>query len=77
MVGETMIKSDLHILMGKRKIKSILQLHNETGISRRALTNLYNDTFKAVDTETLNTLCTFFDCTLGELLKFVPEDKGQ
>jgi len=67
------IKSNLHILMGNRKIKSILQLHNETGITRKSLSNLYNDSFKAVDVETLSRLCTFFNCTVGDLLEFVPD----
>lgn len=69
-----MIKSNLHKFMGEKKIKSILQLHNETKISRRALTNLYNDNFKAIDTETLIKLCDFFNCDVGDLLYY---DKGQ
>jgi len=69
-----MIKSNLHKFMGEKKIKSILQLHNETGISRRALTNLYDDKFKAVDTATLITLCEFFQCDVGDLLYY---EKGQ
>lgn len=68
-----MIKSKLHILMGERKIKSILQLHNETNITRKSLSNLYNDTFKAVDVETLDRLCKFFNCDLSDLLEYVPD----
>ena len=68
-----MIKSKLHILMGERKIKSILQLHQETDITRKSLSNLYNDKFKAVDVGTLNALCTFFSCKVGDLLDFVPD----
>ena len=68
-----MIKSKLHILMGERKIKSILQLHQETKITRKSLSNLYNDKFKAVDVETLIKLCRYFQCNVGDLLEF--EDK--
>ncbi|GKU76873.1 hypothetical protein L3i20_v212700 [Paenibacillus sp. L3-i20] len=62
--------------MGERKIKSILQLHNETNITRKSLSNLYNDKFKAVETETINRLCSYFGCTVGELLEFVPDAKS-
>ena len=68
-----MIKSKLHILMGERKIKSILQLHQETEITRKSLSNLYNDKFKAVDVETLDRLCVFFNCDLSDLLEYVPD----
>ena len=70
-----MIKSKLHILMGERKIKSILQLHQETKITRKSLANLYNDKFKAVEVDTLSKLCTFFGCTVGDLLEFVPDER--
>lgn len=69
-----MIKSRLHILMGERKIKSILQLHKETNITRKSLSNLYNDNFKAVDVDTLDRLCAFFGCTVGDLLEYVPDE---
>lgn len=65
-----MIRSKLHILMGERKIKSILQLHNETNITRKSLSNLYNDNFKAVDADVLDRLCRFFNCNVGDLLEF-------
>lgn len=68
-----MIKSRLHILMGEKKIKSINQLSNETGISRLTLTNIYNETGKAIEYETLHKLCRYFQCGVGDLLEF--EDK--
>lgn len=68
-----MIKSKLHKLMGDRKIKSILQLHQETEITRKSLSNLYNDKFKAVDVDTLSRLCDFFHCELSDLLEYVPD----
>lgn len=63
-----MIQSNLHILMGHKKIKSIRQLSEETGISRLSLTKLYDGKAKGIEFETLNTLCTFFDCDVGDLL---------
>lgn len=71
-----MIKSRLHMLMGEKKIKSINQLSNETGISRLSLTKIYNDSSKAIDYATLETLCTFFQCDVGDILTF-EQEKGK
>ena len=70
-----MIISKLNVLMGIKKIRSIRQLSEETKISRLSLTKLYDGDGKGIEWTTLNTLCTFFNCDVGELLEFVP-DKG-
>lgn len=68
-----MIKSRLHILMGEKKIRSIRQLSKATKISRLSLTNLYDGLSKGIEFDTLETLCTFFNCEIGDLLYI---DKG-
>lgn len=68
-----MIDSKLHIQMGIKKIKSIRQLSEETKVTRLSLTKLYNGDAKGIEFATLNTLCTFFNCTVGDLLEFVPD----
>lgn len=68
-----MIKSKLSIQMGMKKIRSIRQLSEETGISRLSLTKLYDGEGKGIEWNTLNTLCTFFNCSIGELLEYVPD----
>lgn len=70
-----MIHIKLHEQMGKHKIKSILQLSEATGISRLSLTKMYNGNGKGVEYETLNTLCSFFNCTIGDLLEY-EQEKG-
>ena len=72
-----MIKSNLHIYMGQRKIKSIRQLSIETGISRLSLTKMYDGEAKGIEYSTLETLCEFFHCDLGDLLEYIPEEKGE
>jgi putative transcriptional regulator len=62
------VKSNLHVLMGKKKIKSINQLANETGISRPTLTRIYNDEMDRIELLTIQKLCDFFDCLPGDLL---------
>jgi putative transcriptional regulator len=54
--------------MGERKIKSINQLSNETGITRKTLTRIYNDEANQLDFKTIGTLCDFFNCDIQDLL---------
>ncbi|MEK4185629.1 MULTISPECIES: helix-turn-helix domain-containing protein [Paenibacillus] len=68
-----MINSKLHILMGHKKIKSIRQLSEETEITRLSLTKLYKGEAKGIEFATLNTLCTFFECDISDLLEYIPD----
>ena len=68
-----MIVSKLHVQMGIHKIKSIRQLSEETKISRLSLTRLYDGKAKGVEFDTLNTLCAFFNCSLSDLIEYVPD----
>lgn len=70
-----MIKSNLHVLMGQRKIKSIRQLSELTGISRLSLTKIYDGEGKGIEYATLSTLCKFFECNVGDLLYFEEEEQ--
>jgi putative transcriptional regulator len=63
-----MIKSRLNVLMGEKKIRSIRQLSEQTGISRLSLTNLYDDDGKGIDYKTLDKLCRYFQCQPGDIL---------
>ncbi|KQL20488.1 helix-turn-helix domain-containing protein [Cytobacillus solani] len=69
------IKSNLHILMGEKKIRSINQLSKDTGISRPTLTRIYNDQSDRIEFETIYKLCNFFECSIGELFTIVEDDQ--
>lgn len=69
------LKSKLHLLMGEKKIRSINQLHKETGITRKTLTRIYNDEANQLDFHTITTLCEYFQCDIGDLLYF-EENEG-
>jgi putative transcriptional regulator len=69
------VKSNLHILMGKHKIRSINKLAELTGISRPTLTRIYKDESDRIELDTIYKLCTFFNCSVGDLFTIVPEDK--
>lgn len=68
-----MINTKLHIQMGHKKIKSIRQLSEETEITRLSLTKLYKGEAKGIEFATLNTLCKFFDCSIEDIIEYVPD----
>ena len=68
-----MIKVRLSELMGLHKVKSFSYLEKETGITRKTLTKLYDGEGKGIDYDTLDKLCRYFNCKVGDLLEF--EDK--
>ena len=68
-----MIRPLLSEMMGKHKVKSFSQLEKETGISRRTLAKIYNGEGGGIDYDTLNALCTFFNCDVADILEFVPD----
>jgi len=68
------VKSNLHVLMGKRKIRSLNQLARETGLSRPTIDRIYHDKADRVELETMYNLCKFFDCTVGDLYTIDDED---
>ncbi|GED14880.1 helix-turn-helix domain-containing protein [Aneurinibacillus migulanus] len=64
-----MIKSNLPVLMAERLLK-VKHLSEETGISRTTLFSLYYGKGKGVQFDTLDKLCQYFGCTIGELLEY-------
>ena len=52
----------------------IADLARETGVHRNALTLLYRDEAARIDVSTIDKVCTFFGCTVGDLLEYIPSD---
>lgn len=44
----------------------------ETGLSSGVLTRLVNSDFDRVERGTLDTLCRYFGCGVGDVLEYVP-----
>lgn len=63
-----MVKCNLSGLMGVKKLK-ISQVVRDTGINRSTVTRLYHETTTRIDFETLELLCKYLDCEVGELLE--------
>lgn len=69
-----MIRCNLSRLMGAEKLK-VSDIERETGLHRHKITALYKETAVKVDLETIDKLCEFFNCTVGELFERVDDDK--
>ncbi len=67
-----MIKCRLSEFMGKRKM-SKLAVSKATGLSRVTIANLYAETATRIDYDTIEKLCRFFECEVGEM--FYIDDK--
>ena len=61
-----MIKCRLSILMGERKLR-VADVARGTGLSRSTVTSLYKETAERIDLDTIDALCKFLDCEVGEL----------
>jgi len=58
--------------MGEHKI-NITELAEKTGLHRNTITLLYHETAKRIDLEALETLCNYFECSVGDMLEIIPE----
>lgn len=65
-----MIKCHLSRLLGERKL-TLQKVHEATGISRTTLTDIYHEKVKQMKFETMQKLCDFLDCNVGDLLESV------
>lgn len=57
----------LSTLMGEHRL-SIQDVHERTKLSRTTVSNLYNDKATRINYETIEKLCSLFDCEVAELL---------
>ncbi|RLJ22029.1 XRE family transcriptional regulator [bacterium endosymbiont of Escarpia laminata] len=58
----------------ERKRITLSDVSKETGISRATLTRVSNIPGYNTNTDTLNSLCRYFDCAPGKLLEIRDED---
>jgi len=60
--------------MGEKKLK-IVDVARETGVNRGTITRLYHETASRVELETIDALCRYLDCGVGELFEFMDEQR--
>ena len=70
-----MIKCHLSTLLGAKKLK-IADVVRETGINRSTVNRLFHETNNRIDFETLEKICVYLNCTVGDLLE-VQKENGQ
>ena len=70
-----MIQNNFSSLVGKHRLK-IKTIADNTGVSRNTLTALYYGKTNGIKFSTLNALCNYFQCTVNDLIDFVPEQDG-
>lgn len=68
-----MVKCHLSRLMGERKMK-IADVARDTGLHRNTITLLYDETATRVDLETIQQICHLFNCGVGDLFEYIPEN---
>ncbi len=68
-----MVKCNLSALIGAKKLK-ISDVVRDTGINRSTITRLYHETTTRIDFETLEKLCVYLDCEVGELISVEPNE---
>lgn len=67
-----MIKVHLARMMGERKL-NITDVARAANLNRNTVTLLYRETARRVDFETLEALCQFFECKVGDLVEYIEE----
>lgn len=71
-----MIVNKFSVLLAQRLLK-ISILAKATGISRVTLTQLYYRRTKQIDLETLDKLCCYLQCSVGDILEFQNGNKKE
>lgn len=61
------IHCKLSTLMGAKRA-TVQDVHKSTGLSRNTISNLYYDRATRVDYETVARLCSYLNCSVGDLL---------
>ena len=54
--------------------KRLSDLAREAGVSSATAFSLYHNLNTRIDLETLNKLCRYFNCAVGDILVYVPDD---
>ncbi|MGF1794233.1 helix-turn-helix transcriptional regulator [Photobacterium profundum] len=62
--------------MGAKRLK-IADVVRESGINRNTITRLYHETNNRIDFDTLEMLCRYLNCEIGELLEIIDDDEQE
>ena len=65
-----MIKCHLSRIMGEKRLR-ISDVMRDTGINRGTITRLYQETAERVELESIEKLCRYLDCEIGDIFELV------
>ena len=68
-----MIVINLDVMMAKRKM-SLNELSEKVGITLANLSILKNNKAKAIRFSTLEAICQALDCSISDIMEFVPDN---
>jgi len=69
-----MIVIHLDVMMAKRKM-SLNELSEKVGITLANLSILKNNKAKAIRFSTLEAICQALNCSVADIIEFVPDDR--
>ena len=69
-----MVKCHLSTLMGRQKLK-ISDVSRITGLNRSTVSSLYGETAKRVELDAVSQLCKLFECEVGDLFEYLPDEE--
>lgn len=70
-----MVRCHLSTLMGRDKLR-ISDVSRLTGLNRSTVSALYKETATRLDLAAIEALCKLFNCQVGELFEYVPDENG-
>ena len=71
-----MYKSKLRYLMADKKIDSIKNLVELTGVSRPPLDKLYKEKdLETLSLDVLARICKYFNCKIEDLIEYIPDNE--
>ena len=68
------IQCHISSLMGRDKL-NIADVSRLSGLNRSTITALYRETATRIELPAIEQLCRLFNCSVGELLELVPDNK--
>ena len=67
------IDCKLSTILGYKRIK-IAELVRMSNVSKTTINAMYHDRVQKIDYSVLNRICAALDCTVGDLIEYVPDE---
>lgn len=68
------VKNNLRVLMAKKGV-NIQDVSDATGLSRKSISKLYNESSIQITFDVIARLCAYFNCEVDDLLFLEKEEK--